>query len=86
MLVVTAGVKDTLIRWRENRVIQNSAWDRLAQMEITLQRVQPVEAVRIIEARLRNFLEPFADLELVQKRRREDALACRPGWPPRRWR
>jgi len=27
-----------------------------------------------VEARLRHFLEPFADIELVQRRRREDAL------------
>jgi hypothetical protein len=74
LLVVTAGVKDTLIRWREDHVIQSSAWDRLAQEEINLQRVSPAEAVRIIEARLRHFLEPFADVELVQKRRQEDAL------------
>ena len=30
--------------------------------------------MRIIEARLQRFLEPFSDLELVRKRRHEDAL------------
>ncbi|MGH7172698.1 MAG: AAA family ATPase, partial [Gemmataceae bacterium] len=74
LLVVTAGVKDTLVRWHQNRVIQESAWDRLAQMEIMLQRLNPAEAEAIIEARLGNVLDPFADIELVQKRRREDAL------------
>ena len=74
LLVVTAGVQDTLVRWHQNRVIQESAWDRLAQVEIMLQRLKPAEAVSIIEARLRHVLEPFADIELVQQRRREDAL------------
>jgi hypothetical protein len=74
LLVVTAGVKDTLVRWHENRVIQASAWDRLAQESLTLQRLQPAEAAAIVAARLRAFLEPFADLELVQTRRQEDAL------------
>jgi hypothetical protein len=74
LLVVTAGVKDTLVRWHETRVIQESAWDRLAQLEINLQRLKPAEAVAIIEARLRDFLEPFADIEVVRKRRQEDAL------------
>lgn len=74
LLVVTAGVKDTLVRWHENRVIQESAWDRLAQESLTLQRLKPVEAASIIEARLRHILEPFADIELVRKRRQEDAL------------
>ncbi|HTU19288.1 MAG TPA: AAA family ATPase [Gemmataceae bacterium] len=74
LLVVTAGVQDTLVRWHQNRIIQESAWDRLAQEEIMLQRLQPPEAAAIIEARLRHLLEPFADIELVQKRRGEDAL------------
>jgi hypothetical protein len=74
LLVVLAGVKDTLVRWHQNRVIQTSAWDRLAQEEIDLQRVSPAEAVRIIEARLRSFLESFADVELLRKRRQDDAL------------
>ena len=74
LLVVTAGVQDTLVRWHQNRVIQESAWDRLAQVEIMLQRLTPAEANSIVEARLRNVLDPFADIELVQNRRREDAL------------
>jgi hypothetical protein len=74
LLVVTAGVKDTLIGWHDTRIIQASAWDRLAQENITLQRLKPAEAAAIVEARLRNFLEPFADIELVQKRRCEDSL------------
>lgn len=74
LLAVTAGVKDTLLRWHDNRVIQASAWDRLAQESITIQRVNPAEAKAIVEARLRDFLEPFADIALVQKRCQEDAL------------
>jgi hypothetical protein len=74
LLVVTAGVQDTLVRWHQNRVIQESAWDRLAQVEIMLQRLKPAEAASIVEARLRHVLEPFADIELVQKRRWEDPL------------
>lgn len=74
LLVVTAGVQDTLVGWHHNRVIQESAWDRLAQVEVMLQRLSPAEASAIIEARLRSFLEPFSDIEAVQKRRREDAL------------
>jgi hypothetical protein len=74
LLVVSAGVKDTLVRWHEKRVIQESAWDRLAQLEINLQRLQPAEALAIVEARLQRSLEPFADLDVVRRRRQEDAL------------
>src|SRR5262249_3240019 len=59
LLVATAGVQATLLPWRQARVIQDSAWDRLAQFEVQLQRVTPDEAERIVAARLGRFLEPF---------------------------
>jgi type II secretory pathway predicted ATPase ExeA len=74
LLVVTAGVKDTLVRWHQERVIQESAWDRLAQFEITLQRLQPAEATAIVQARLQRFLAPFAGVDLIRKRRQDDTL------------
>lgn len=74
LLVVTAGVKDTLLRWRERGVIQESAWDRLAQESLSLLRLQPAAAAAIVAERLRRFLEPFADVELIQQRQRADAL------------
>jgi len=74
LLVVTAGVIDTLARWHQERVIQASAWDRVAQFEIILQRLKPAEATAIVEARLQRFLAPFADVELIHRRRQDDAL------------
>jgi hypothetical protein len=74
LLVVTAGVIDTLARWHQERVIQASAWDRVAQFEIILQRLEPAEAAAIVEARLQHFLAPFADVELIHRRRQDDAL------------
>lgn len=74
LLVVLAGVKDTLVRWHQEGVIQTSAWDRLAQFTLDLQRLKPAEATAIVEARLDHFLAPFEDVELIRKRRREDAL------------
>jgi hypothetical protein len=59
LLVVTAGVQATLLPWRQARVIQDSAWDRLAQFEVQLLRVTPPEAERIVAARLARFFEPF---------------------------
>jgi hypothetical protein len=59
LLVVTAGVQATLLHWRQARVIQDSAWDRLAQFEVSLQRVTPAEAERIVVARLADFFGPF---------------------------
>lgn len=59
LLVVTAGVQATLLHWHQTRVIQDSAWDRIAQLEVRLQRVGPAEAGRIVAARLARFFEPF---------------------------
>src|SRR5262249_53912554 len=59
LLVVTAGVQATLFGWRRDRVIQDSAWDRLAQFEVSLQRVTPAEAERIVAARPAELFRPF---------------------------
>jgi hypothetical protein len=74
LLVVTAGVRASLERWREAGVVQHSAWDRLAQFEIALQRLNVEQAAQLIRVRLDRFLAPFDGLEAVQRRRREDAF------------
>ena len=74
LLVVTAGVQATLLGWREQRVIQDSAWDRLAQFEVQLHRLSAVEALEVVRARLRAFLTPFADLGAVRLWVRQDEL------------
>lgn len=74
LLVVTAGIKATLLGWRNHKVIQDSAWDRLAQFEVSLQRLTPEESRRIIAARLEQFIEPFAEQEPVRQRFQQDGL------------
>ncbi len=84
LLVVTAGIRATLMQWREAKVIQDSAWDRLAQEEITLLRLQIPEAVEIVAARLRQFLCPYSGIAEVERRRSEDALfPLGEGWRER---
>ncbi len=74
LLAVTAGIQSSLMRWKESNVIQKSAWDRVAQFEVLLQRLTAAEALRLVEARLRDFLAPFADREPIRKRLEADAL------------
>jgi hypothetical protein len=71
LLVVVAGVQATLFQWRQQKVIQDSAWDRLAQFEIGLHRVPATEARALVAARLHRFLEPF---HAVPDLRRPDDL------------
>ncbi|HEV3115734.1 MAG TPA: hypothetical protein VGY58_01695, partial [Gemmataceae bacterium] len=74
LLVVVAGIQASLLQWRSHKIIQDSAWDRLAQFEVSLQRVPAAEGIAIVGARLQRFFEPFADLEPLQSRLRADAL------------
>jgi hypothetical protein len=74
LLVVTAGIQASLLRWREMKVIQDSAWDRLAQFEVHLLRLTPEESRRIVAARLKKVVQPFSQLEPVRQRSDEDAL------------
>ena len=72
LLVVTAGIQATLLRWRETLVIQHSAWDRLAQFEVHPQRLTAGQALRLIRARLAEFLAPFLSLEPIRQRAAAD--------------
>jgi hypothetical protein len=72
LLVVTAGVRATLFRWRQDKVFQDSTWDRLAQLEVELQRVGGVEAGDLIRARLDEFFRPYENLGGLRQRRQHD--------------
>lgn len=74
LLVVTAGIQATLLHWRETKVIQDSAWDRLAQFEVALHRIGPEAGRQLLTARLRRFLQPFLDLEPIRVRAEDDPL------------
>ncbi len=74
LLAVTAGVQATLLRWREQGVIQDSSWDRLGQFEVQLQRLNSAEAREVVRARLRAFLAPFTDVGAVRLWLRQDDL------------
>jgi hypothetical protein len=74
LLVVVSGIQATLLQWRTHKVIQDSAWDRLAQFEIALQRICVTDGCSIVADRLQRFLEPDTQLEAVQQRLQEDYL------------
>ncbi len=72
LLVVTAGVRATLFHWRQTGVIQHSSWDRLAQFEVALQRVNGTEAGALVRARLEDFFRPYEALGGLRQRRQHD--------------
>ena len=74
LLVVVSGIQATLLQWRAHKVIQDSAWDRLAQFEIALQRICVTDGCSIVADRLQRFLKPDTQLEAVHQRLQEDYL------------
>lgn len=74
LVVVTAGVRDTLMQWTEAKVVQTSSWDRIAQHEIFLQRLSSLQARSLIAVRLEAFHKPFAQIEEIQKQVRGDSF------------
>jgi hypothetical protein len=74
LLVVTSGVQATLVTYRPRGVIQASAWDRLAQFEISLQKIGVSESRQIVAGRIQKFLEPLSDLEAVARQLQLDPL------------
>jgi hypothetical protein len=74
LLVVTTGVRQTLLAFRQGGVITETSWDRLAQVEILLNRIRQPAGRELLAAHLNRFLEPFLGLAPVQEQVRQDGL------------
>lgn len=74
LLVLTAGVRETLARWEAEGVVPKSTWDRLAHDVIELQRVSVAEGRQIVQSRLQTFRQPFLALTPVAELVRKDEL------------
>jgi hypothetical protein len=74
LLIITSGVKQTLLAYKDDQTIPDAAWDRLAQYQVDLLRVTKHDARKILEARLERFLEPFLEVDEVRKHLRDDTL------------
>jgi hypothetical protein len=74
LLVVLAGVQASLLRWRADKVFQDSAWDRIGQFQVHLQRVSVPAGQAMVKSRLDHFFEPFGTVQLVRQRRELDPL------------
>jgi hypothetical protein len=74
LLIISSGVKQTLLAYREGDVIPEAAWDRIAQYKVELQRVSPSDARKILEARLEQPIEPFMGVDAVRRHVQVDTL------------
>ncbi len=74
LLVVTAGLRTDLELYRREGVISPAAWDRLAQEEIAMRRINQEAAQQLLRARLDEFLAPFTALPELSRQRHNDPL------------
>jgi hypothetical protein len=81
LLVVTCGVQEQLAHWRAEGVVPIAAWDRIAQFELCLHRVNVRDARRIVQVRLERFLEPFLELGAIRDGvHRDDLFPLGQAW------
>ncbi len=74
LLVITCGVKQTLLAYRDDFIIPEAAWDRIADRVVELHRLKRSEARQILEARLERFHDPFLDVDPIRLRIQADTL------------
>lgn len=74
LLIVTSGVKQTIDFFREQAIITEAAWDRLASRKLQLHRISPLAARQILLARLGGFFSHFGSIEELSALRREYEL------------
>ena len=74
LLVIVSGVKHSLLKCREEGIIPEAVWDRIAQYKVELNRVNQADARKILEARLERFVDPFTEVSDVRNHLREDTL------------
>ena len=74
LMVVTTGVRETLIGFLQRGIITETSWDRIGQVEITLNRIPKHRAKDLLLARLQKFMEGARGLPELEPLIRKDNL------------
>lgn len=74
LLVVVSGVKETLLRLKQDGIISQASWDRIAERIVELNRISPEEAHAVLEGRLEPMLTAFREVDRVAGARRKDSI------------
>jgi hypothetical protein len=70
LLVVVSGVKESLLRLRRDGIINQAAWDRIADHVVELSKITPDQAKRIVA----QFVSVFREVPEVARARQSDPL------------
>lgn len=74
LVIVTSGVKQSMLGFAEQGIIPEAGWDRLAQYKVELRRIDAGRAREIVETRIAKFTQPFRTLRSVAELRARDGL------------
>lgn len=74
LLSVTSGVQADLLDYKAQGIIRQASWDRIAQDEVRLDPISPVEARQLLEMRLERFFENYLTLPQVKEKVGLDTL------------
>ena len=74
VVVITSGVKTTMLQLKDAGMIPLAAWDRMAQVTVELPMITKAEAKKIVAARVDRFMDPFRTVQAVDGMRRRDPL------------
>jgi hypothetical protein len=74
MLIIVSGIKETMLAFEKEGIISKAAWDRIAQHQLALTRIDEPDARALIHARVEQFAAPFEGLATVNVKRRADEL------------
>jgi hypothetical protein len=74
MLVITSGIKQSMLSFHSEGVISEATWDRIAQHRLELVKIDDGDARALIVARIEQFAAPFDGLATVNVKRRSDEL------------
>jgi hypothetical protein len=73
-LSILSGLRNTLQNWFDERAVTISSWDRIAQYEVSLQKITAKQAEEIVRSRLEPFLEPYVHLPEIHDQFGVDSL------------
>jgi hypothetical protein len=74
LVIVTSGVKQSMLGFHDQGIIPEAAWDRLAQYTVELRRIDAGRAREIVETRIGKFTQPFRTLPAIATLRTRDRL------------
>jgi hypothetical protein len=86
LLLVTTGVRETMLGFVQRGVITGTSWDRVGQVELPLGRLRGRQGRELLEAHLQRFLKDVGPEEVKELARQDLLFPLGSGWLEQRLR